>query len=127
YCDMAHEYSHAVFARSIGGGKECMFANEGFAEGVSTLLSKKDNIKTGLFNSVELLTMAKHYAKKMRKGKKDYFALAIEKLYAGEETSYWEEMVMRSSGYAVFKLAEEKYGKDIYREFIKGNTGILPE
>ena len=28
YCDMAHEYSHAVFARSIGGGKECMFANE---------------------------------------------------------------------------------------------------
>jgi hypothetical protein len=127
YCDMAHEYSHAVFMRSINDRKECMFANEGFAEGVSTVLSKRDNIKTGLANSVELLTMTRHYAKKKRLNKKDFFAPVIEKLHTGEETGYWEEMVMRSSGYAVFRLAEERYGTDVYREFLRGNTSILLE
>lgn len=125
YCDMAHEYSHAVFMHLVNDRKECRFANEGFAEGVSTCLSKKNNIKTGLFNSVELLTMARYYAKKMRTKKKDHFGPVIEKLHAGEEMGYWEEMVMRSSGYAAFKLAEEKYGEDIYRAFLAGNRSIL--
>ncbi|MFH1066071.1 MAG: hypothetical protein V1734_06195 [Nanoarchaeota archaeon] len=125
YCDMAHEYSHAVFMRSISDRKECMFANEGFAEGVSTCLSKKENIKTGLFNSVYLLVTARNQVQK--KCLKNPYEPVVEKLHTGEEIDYWGEMIMRSTGYAAFRLAEEKYGANVYREFIRGNTGILLE
>lgn len=127
--DILHEYSHMVSEQSLDRGISTWLLYEGFAEGVSIHIGKKNNCnklrKVALTRGIEMMDHAAHGIKQKLQGK-DIFENAISQGENGqikvvEDTIF----AMLGCGYSAFRIAEEKYGPGIYREVMNKNFSAL--
>lgn len=127
-CALLHEYAHCVLMDKIGSAESLHIFNEGFAEGLSIYLMSQSSIsmhkRTGLFQSIWHMVIAREAIKKRIEGKSGHFNDMLEKI--NEKNLREKELILSSGmGYAFFRLAEEKRGSEIYREVLEGNYSPL--
>ncbi|HII16017.1 MAG TPA: hypothetical protein HA362_06925 [Nanoarchaeota archaeon] len=126
YGDLAHEYAHAV-SRDVYGNRQCyILANEGFAEGVEISVMKQHNRRAALLGSLLQLYKARCHMQSIVSGKKDNIMDILEKWDDPRNiTDSNENEYIYAMGYTLFRLAQEKHGDSVYRDFLAGRAGVL--
>lgn len=127
--DIIHEYSHMASENILDRGISTWLLDEGFAEGVSVCIGRNNPCKRlrkiALARGIEMMDNARHGIKKKLQGK-DLFEDALSQSESGQiKVVENVAFAMLGCGYSAFRLAEEKYGPEIYREIMNKNFAAL--